>query len=138
MAAVGNGAADLAPPRSNTGTVPDHAILGSLIGFSHCVGLLVDLIVAPFLCFRFAFTLDASDSMAGTDQSTAQIWPLPLVINPVELATLYTTILRDGGDLMLLRLSPTPVSHFGHAVHHAPDTERNQHPGYGAAGHITV
>lgn len=37
---------------------------------------------------------------------------------------------------MLLRLSPIPVRPFGHAVHRAPDTERNQHPGYGATGHI--
>jgi len=36
---------------------------------------------------------------------------------------------------MLLRLSPTLVRSFGHAVHRAPDTERNQHPGDGAAGH---
>lgn len=46
---TGNGAADLALPRSNTGTVPDHAILGSLVGFSHSVVSLVDLIIAPFL-----------------------------------------------------------------------------------------
>lgn len=46
---TGNGAADLAPPRANTGTVPDHAVLGSLIGFSHSVVLLVDFIIAPFL-----------------------------------------------------------------------------------------
>lgn len=116
-----NGAADLAPPRSNTGTVPDHAILGSLVGFSHSVVQLVDFIIAPFLCyrrkakregvchmciikgrdvknttnkltFRFAFTLDASDSMAGTDQSAAQIRPFPLVIHGIEVAILYTTI----------------------------------------------
>ena len=37
---------------------------------------------------------------------------------------------------MLLRLSPAPVRPPGHAVHRAPDAERNQHPGYGAAGHI--
>lgn len=49
---TGNGAADLAPPRSNTGTVPDHAVLGSLVGFSHSVGLLVDLIIATLLCCR--------------------------------------------------------------------------------------
>lgn len=36
---------------------------------------------------------------------------------------------------MLLRLSPTLVRPFGHAVYGAPDAERNQHPGYGAAGH---
>lgn len=87
MTAVGNGAADLAPPRADTGTVPDHAVLGSLIGFSHRVGLLVDLIVAPFL-FRFAFALDASDSMAGTDQNAAQIWPFPLVIDAIEVTIL--------------------------------------------------
>lgn len=39
---------------------------------------------------------------------------------------------------MLLRLSPIPVRPFGHAVHRAPDTERNQHPGYGAAGHTVL
>lgn len=49
---TGNGAADLAPPRSNTGTVPDHAILGSLVGFSHSIGLLVDLIKASLFCYR--------------------------------------------------------------------------------------
>lgn len=49
---TGNGAADLAPPGSDTGTVPDHAILGSFIGFSHSVGPLVDLIVAHFLWYR--------------------------------------------------------------------------------------
>lgn len=48
---TGNGAADLSPARSDTGTVPDHAVLGPLIGVSHSVGLLVDLIVAPFLCY---------------------------------------------------------------------------------------
>lgn len=95
MTAVGNGAADLAPPRSNTGTIPDHAILRSLIGFSHSVVLLVDLIIAPFLRIRFAFALDASDSMASTDQNTAQICPFPLVIHIIEVAILYTTILRN-------------------------------------------
>ena len=44
------------------------------------------------LTLRFAFTLDASDSMAGTDQSAAQVRPLPLVVNVVEVAVLYTTI----------------------------------------------
>lgn len=48
---TGNGAADLSPARSDTGTVPDHAVLGSLIGVSHSVGLLVDLIIAPFFCY---------------------------------------------------------------------------------------
>ena len=47
-----NGAADLSPPRPDAGTVPDHAVLGSLVGFPHSVGLLVDLIKAPFLCCR--------------------------------------------------------------------------------------
>lgn len=36
---------------------------------------------------------------------------------------------------MLLPLSPSPARPSGQAVHRAPDTERNQHPGYGAAGH---
>lgn len=36
---------------------------------------------------------------------------------------------------MLLRLSPTLVRPLGHAVHRAPDAERDQHPGYGTAGH---
>lgn len=36
---------------------------------------------------------------------------------------------------MLLRLPPIPVRLSGHAVHRAPDTKSNQHPGYGAAGH---
>lgn len=88
MTAVGNSAADLAPPGSDTGTVPDHAILGPLIGFSHSVVLLVDLIIAPFLCFRFAFALDASNSVASADQNAAQIWSFPLVINPIEMAIL--------------------------------------------------
>lgn len=48
-----DGAADLAPPRSDTGTVPDHAFLGSLVGCSHSVRLLVDLIVALFLCYKW-------------------------------------------------------------------------------------
>lgn len=135
MAAVGNGAADLAPARPDTSTVPDHAVLGSFIGFPHSVVLLVDLIVAPFLRFRFASALDASDSMAGTDQNAVQIWPFPLVINGVELTVLYTTILRDRGGVMLRRLSRAPVRPFGHAVHRAPDAQRNQHPGNGAAGH---
>lgn len=43
--------------------------------------------------------------------------------------------LRDRWDVMLLRLSPTLVRPSGHAVHRAPDAERNQHPGYGAPGH---
>lgn len=46
---TGDGAADLSPARTDTSTVPDHGIFGSLVGFSHCVGLLVDLVVAPFL-----------------------------------------------------------------------------------------
>lgn len=37
--------------------------------------------------------------------------------------------LRDRWDLVVLRLSPTLVRPFGHAVHRAPDAERNQHPG---------
>lgn len=45
---TGNSAADLAPSRPDAGTVPDHPILWSLVGFSHSVELLVDLIVAPF------------------------------------------------------------------------------------------
>lgn len=36
------------------------------------------------------------------------------------------------------RLSPIPVRLFGHAVDRAPDAERNQHPGYGAAGHTVI
>lgn len=46
---TGNGAADFPPSRSDAGTVPDHAILGPLVGFSHSVVLLVDFIIAPFL-----------------------------------------------------------------------------------------
>lgn len=49
---TGNGAADLSPARANTGTVPDHPIFRSLIGFAYSVGLLVDLIIAPFLCYK--------------------------------------------------------------------------------------
>lgn len=44
------------------------------------------------LTIRFAFALDASDSMASTDQNTAQICPFPLVIHIIEVAILYTTI----------------------------------------------
>ncbi len=44
------------------------------------------------LTFRFAFTLDARDSMAGTDQSAAQVRPFPLVINAIVVTILYTTI----------------------------------------------
>lgn len=47
------------------------------------------------LTFRFAFTLDASDSMAGTDQSAAQVRPFPLVINAVEVTILHTTIWQE-------------------------------------------
>lgn len=43
--------------------------------------------------------------------------------------------LRDRGGVMLLWLSPIPARPLGHAVHRAPDTECDQHPGYGAAGH---
>lgn len=43
--------------------------------------------------------------------------------------------MRDRCDAILLRLSPTLVRPFGHAVHGAPDTERKQHPGDAAAGH---
>lgn len=46
---TGNGAADLAPARADAGTVPDHAVLGSLVGHPHGVVLLVDLVKAPFL-----------------------------------------------------------------------------------------
>lgn len=46
---TGDGAADLAPAGADAGAVPDHAVLGSLVGFSHGVVLLVDLIVAPLL-----------------------------------------------------------------------------------------
>lgn len=42
--------------------------------------------------FRFAGTLDASDSIAGTDQSAPQIRPFPLVIDIIEVAILYATI----------------------------------------------
>lgn len=49
---TGNGAADLAPPRPDTGTVPDHAVLVCLIGFSHSVGPLVGLVIAPFLFYQ--------------------------------------------------------------------------------------
>lgn len=44
------------------------------------------------LTFRFAFTLDTSNSMAGTDQSAVPIPPLPLFINAIENAILLTTI----------------------------------------------
>lgn len=94
MTAVGNGAADLSPARSDTGTVPDHSILGSLVGLSHSVRLQVDLIVAPFLCLRLALAFDAGDTVARADQNAAQIRPFPLVVDSVELAVLYATILR--------------------------------------------
>lgn len=45
---TGNGAADLSPARADTRAVPDHAVFGSLVRLSHRVGLLVDLVVAPF------------------------------------------------------------------------------------------
>lgn len=40
------------------------------------------------LTIRFAFTLDPSNSVTGTDQSFAPKWPLPLVINIIEVAIL--------------------------------------------------
>lgn len=33
---------------------------------------------------RFAFTLDASDSMAGTGENAAQVLTFPLVIKAIE------------------------------------------------------
>lgn len=45
-----DGAADLALPRADAGAVPDHAVLGSLVGFSHRVVLLDFFVVALFLC----------------------------------------------------------------------------------------
>lgn len=39
---------------------------------------------------------------------------------------------------MLRRLSPVPERLLGHAVHRAPDAERNQHPGDGAAEHAHI
>lgn len=43
--------------------------------------------------------------------------------------------LRNWRDVMLRRLPPAPVRLLGHAVDRAPDAQRNQQPGYGAAGH---
>lgn len=48
---TGNGAADLSPARADASTVPDHTVFGSLVGFSHTVGLLVDLVVASFFSY---------------------------------------------------------------------------------------
>lgn len=47
---TGDGAADLPTAGADAGTVPDHPVLGPLVGLSHSVRLLVDLIVAPFFC----------------------------------------------------------------------------------------
>lgn len=49
---TGNGAADLSPARADTSTVPDHTIFGSLVGFSHSIGLLVDLVEASFFFYE--------------------------------------------------------------------------------------
>lgn len=49
---TGNGAADLSPARADTSTVPDHTIFGSLVSFSHSIGLLVDLVVASFFFYE--------------------------------------------------------------------------------------
>lgn len=49
---TGNGTADLSPARADTSTVPDHTIFGSLISFSHTIGLLVDLVVASFFGYE--------------------------------------------------------------------------------------
>lgn len=49
---TGDGAADLPAAGADAGTVPDHPVLGPLVGLSHGVRLLVDLIEAPFLCYR--------------------------------------------------------------------------------------
>lgn len=84
MTAIANGAADLAPPRSNTGTIPDHSILGSLVCFSNSIGPLVDFIVASFFFVWFAFTFNPSNSMACAHQCAAQVWPFPLVINAIR------------------------------------------------------
>lgn len=48
--------------------------------------------VAHKLTLRFAFALDSSNSVAGTDQSAAQIRPFPLIINAIEDTIFYTTI----------------------------------------------
>lgn len=47
-----DGAADFAFPRADACAVPDHAVLGPLIGLSHHVRLLVDLVIAGLLCCR--------------------------------------------------------------------------------------
>lgn len=49
-------------------------------------------IKAHKLTIGFTFTLDPSNSVACTDQSFAPKWPVPLVINIIEVAILYTTI----------------------------------------------
>lgn len=48
---TGDGAADLAAAGADAGTVPDHPVLGPLVGLSHSIRLLVDLIEAPFFCY---------------------------------------------------------------------------------------
>lgn len=72
-------------------------------------------------------------------------WPLLAPYSELKLVTnnfeykkikINKLTLRNWGGVMLLRLSPAPVRPSGHAVHRAPDAERNQHPGYGAAGHF--
>lgn len=45
-------------------------------------------LMIPRLTFRFAFAFDASHSVTCADQDAAQIRPLPLVINAIEVAIL--------------------------------------------------
>lgn len=132
---IANSAANFAPSGSNAGAVPDHSILGPFVCFSNSIRALVYLIKARFLCIWFACTFNSSNSLAGAHQSAAQVRPLPLVIDAVELTILYTAILGHGGDLMLLRLSPAFVRPARQRVHRAPDAQRHQHPSYGAARH---
>lgn len=59
VATVCNGAAYSPSPGSNTGTVPDHGVLRSLVSVPHSVGVPCVLVKASLFRFRFALAVKA-------------------------------------------------------------------------------
>ena len=81
MAAVCNGATYSASPSSNAGTVPDHGVFRALISVAHPVSVPSVLVKAGLFRLRLALTVEApAPSITGTNQGTAQVSALPLLV----------------------------------------------------------
>lgn len=92
MAAVCNGATYSASPSSNAGTVPDHGVFRALISVAHPVSVPSVLVKAGLFRLRLALTVEApAPSITGTNQGTAQVSALPLLVYLIVFSIVVTT-----------------------------------------------